>query len=30
MDGDINPFIDAYLRARAKGELAAAGAAEEV
>jgi peptide chain release factor 2 len=30
MDGELDTFIDAFLRARAKGELAAAGAAEEV
>jgi peptide chain release factor 2 len=30
MDGELDMFIDAFLRARAKGELAATGAAEEV
>jgi peptide chain release factor 2 len=30
MDGELDLFIDAYLRARAKGELAAAGAADDL
>ena len=30
MDGDLDMFIDAFLRARAKGELAAAGASDDV
>jgi peptide chain release factor 2 len=30
MDGELDLFIDAFLRARAKGELATAGEAEEV
>ncbi|MDB5096888.1 MAG: peptide chain release factor 2 [Cyanobacteria bacterium RYN_339] len=30
MDGELDVFIDAFLRARAKGELATAGATDEV